>query len=151
MSSQELDNYRLRGVLATVDNVQSKALLLEKEEGGLSQFYTLLSLGKTIADLASAIGATVFDMEYILKRTPEHRKQYLNAISSHLADNSLNRLKDYSFRTDLYKEEANGAKHHMAVVQMASKALTDQQDTGNDSRVVVNNTVMIADRNTIPP
>lgn len=151
MSSQELDNYRLRGLLQTVDNMQSKALLLEKEEGGLTQFYTLLSMGKTVAQLANAIGATTFEMEYILKRTPEHRKQFLNASIGHVADASLVKLKHYGGQTDLFKEEAAGAKHHLSVVQMASKSLTEQDTERNDSKVVVNNTVMIADRNDIPP
>lgn len=143
-----LESYRVSGILETVDNIESKALLLEKEVG-LESFYTLLSMGKKLAVLADSVGLSLFEMEYILKRTPDNRHSYIMAELMLSSEGSMKALKHFESSKFMEQEENNAAKHHKDMVGMTLKHTNPGTEDGS-GKVVVHNNITISSKEDIP-
>lgn len=148
MQLTSLESYHVTGVLATVDNVMSKALLLEKEVG-LESFYTLISMGKSLASLADSVGLTLFEMEYILKRTADNRHSYMLAELTFTTEGSMQVLKKIKRDTFICTDANNAAKHHREMVGMTIKHNNPEKDD-NSGKVVVHNNITISSDRDIP-
>jgi len=140
---------RVKGVLASASALKDKGLLLEKEIG-LEPIYAMLSMGQKIASLASSIGMSIFELEFILQRTPQHRKQYMNAIANKLAKDSAVKLERFSEMVEMETEEVAAAKHHSAALDRSLKILNTPDAVQGSDNIVVNNTVVVRDRNDVP-
>ena len=143
------DELRVQGALATAIDLDSKSQLLEKEVG-LDAFYALLAMGSTVASLASSINVSSFELEYMLKRTPSHRKKYINALSGKLGADSVKVLSKFSDAMYLDPEMSAAAKHHKDMLAQAVATLNKDSPTGDSGGIVVNNTVVIRDSNDVP-
>jgi len=141
---------QIKGVLSTALSLKDKALLMERELG-LEPFYTMISMGQSISTLAASMNISNFELEYMLKRTSNHRKQYMNAVSTQLANDSSNTLKRFKGALLLDKEQAAAARHHTGLLDRSLKVLNSQEDGKGAGNVIVNNTVIVRDNSDIPP
>lgn len=146
----ELTISRVKGVLCTAMTLKDKALILEKEIG-LEPFYAMLSMGQSLESLAESVGFTPFELEYMLKRTPNHRRQFMNAKTNQLAEQSTDTLEHFETALMLDTEQAAAAKHHATMLEKSLKVLNNPAATQGSGGVVVNNTVVIRDKDDVPP
>lgn len=141
---------RVKGVLCTAITLKDKALMLEKEIG-LEPFYTMLSMGESISSLAASIEVSTFELEYMLQRTPIHRRQYMNALANKLAKSSGQTLERFKNTMWMDTEHASAAKHHSNMLERSLKHLNTRTDDEGGGRVVVNNTVVVRSEGDVPP
>lgn len=145
----ELKAYRVSGILATAIGLEDKALQLEKELG-TDPIYTMIAMGETIVQIASSLGLSTFEMNYILKRTPDHRKNYANAVAFNMAENSSKKLEHFSKLTGWGKEDNFAAKHHASMVDTSLKILNMHTSDKGSGNIVVNNTVVVRSKDDVP-
>lgn len=143
------DELRVHGALATAIDLKSKSQILEKEVG-LDAFYALIAMGNSMTSLASSINVSTFELEYMLKRTPEHRKKYINALSGKLGSDSVNALSKFSDAMYLDSEMSAAAKHHKDMLSQAVSTLNKDAPIGDSGGIVVNNTVVVRGSNEVP-
>lgn len=146
----ELTIGKVKGVLANALSLKDMALLLEKEVS-LEPIYTLLAMGQSLSNLAASIDVTPFQLEYMLTRTPKHRREYINAVSNKLAKESSATLNEFKNSLYLDKEQAAAAKHHASMLEKSLKVLNAPSNEDGTGNVVVNNTIVVRDRSEIPP
>lgn len=140
---------RVGGVIAGARTTVDKALLIEKEIG-MDSLYALISMGKKEERIAGDLGLSIFEFNMILRRTPAHRKQLMNARACALGDASMDALDVYSRMVGMDMEESAGARHHLAVFNSALKAANSVADDKGTGNVVVNNTVVVRQREDVP-
>ena len=146
----ELNIGRVKGVLSTAMSLKDRALILEKEIG-LEPFYTLLGMGQSMASLASSIGASAFELEYMLTRTPSLRKEFMNAIANNLGKQSGNTLESFKNVLMLDAEQSAAAKHHSSMLDKSLKVLNTSSNDEGAGGVVVNNTIVVRSSGDVPP
>lgn len=139
----------VKGLLRSIPNVTDKALTIEKEMG-MESLYTLISMGELVGDMAISLGLSAFEMEFILKRTPNHRKQYLNAKTLALAESSMDILEHHSGAFSMEKEEAASAKHHSNMLDKSLKIVNAPTEDAGTGNITVNNTVVVRSGDDIP-
>lgn len=140
---------RVKGVLATAVALKDKGLLLEKEIG-LEAVYALVSMGQKISRIASSLGLPTFQLDYILQRTPQHRKQYMNALANALAKDSVVKLSHFSDCSTMETEDAAAAKHHSSMFDKSLKILNAPDAIKGSDNIVVNNTVIVRHKGDVP-
>lgn len=141
---------KTRSILGRIQRLEDKAMLLEKEIG-LDSIYGALSMGQSLTNLASSIGFSKNDLEYVLTRTPDHQKRYLQSTMFLRAKKSGEVLDSpvFSKMAELDKEENNAAKHHASMIDASLKSLyLDKQEIG--SQILVQNTIVVRDKEDIP-
>lgn len=134
----------LIGILASVTDWTDQALLLEKELG-MVNIYAMISNGYEVSDIADLLGMTVDQTEFILKRTPKHRKEYMNALAFRHAEGSLGTLAGFQYSEELSVEQAAASRHHNTMVDRATGILNKSEDAKGLEQIVVNNTVVVRD------
>ena len=140
----------LRGLLKNVSNVQDKALLIEREVG-MDAVYTMISMGYGTRRIADSLNLSDFEFEYIVKRTPDHRRRLISAKTTRLAESSIEVLKNtFSTATSLFKEESAAAKHHRSIVDSTMKTLGGGEEKGMGTGVIVNNQFIVRGKDDIP-
>lgn len=141
---------RVKGILGTALSLKDKGLMLEKEIG-LEPIYAMLAMGKNLAPIAASLGMSIFELEYVLQRTSSHRKQYMNAISNKLALQSSVALDRYKNIVWMDKEHAAAARHHASMLHRSLNLLNAPSGSEGSGKVIVNNTVVVRDKNDVPP
>lgn len=140
---QELENYRISGLLKTITDSESKALILEKDVG-LDRFYTLMTMGQSVEQMADSIGVSENMMTFFLTRTESHRKNFFNAKMYKAAVNSVDKINDYKDDVNL-----NEAKHHRDIVGMAANILNKSEE-GAERAIVVHNNITVGTNKDVP-
>ena len=139
-----------KGILGRIQRIEDKAMILEKELG-LDSLYSALSMGQKLEPLADSLDLSEKDLEFVLTRTPELQKRYLQALMFCRAKRSGKVLDHVSVAgvATFDKYETNALKHHAAMVDASLKSLyLDKQDTG--SQVLVQNNIIVRDKDDIP-
>ena len=145
----QMELYRVSGVIASARSTTDKALLIEKEIG-TEPLYAMIAMGLPESRIATDLGLSKFELSMILRRTPAHRKQYINAKAVSLAEDSMEALQFYSKMVGMDIEESSGARHHLSVFNTAMKAVNSVADDKGTGNVVVNNTVVVRQKEDVP-
>ena len=141
--------YRVSGVIAAACSTNDKALLIEKELG-MDSLYAMIAMGQKESRIANDLGISKFELSMILRRTPAHRKQLMNARAVALGEASMVALESYSRMQGMDMEESAGARHHLAVFNTAIKATNSVADDKGTGNITVNNTVVVRKTEDVP-
>lgn len=140
----------IQGILSSVTNWTDQALLIEKEIG-MSNIYALIANGYTDEDVAEFLGMTMDQTQFILKRTPKYRKEYMNAKAFHQAEGSMDMLDNFKYEDKLGKKQAAASRHHNTMVDRATGILNKSEEAKGLEQIVVNNTVVVRDNHDTAP
>lgn len=153
MGEMELTTYdldRMSGVLKTARTMDEKAIVMERELG-MDPIYALVAIGTKPCQIAASLGLGTFELNYILRRTPDARKRYMEASAFSMAEESQKTLSTFQRVTNIDLEESSALRFHSSNIDRYVKLMSQPNANDVAGQIVVNNTVVVRDSNDVPP
>lgn len=126
------------------------------ESGVLDDIYAYIASGGDLTEMYLGLGVSEQDGQMLLKRTPKSQQRYIAAMTTRLAENSLEMLShnDVAGSTFMSPARAAGAKHHRETVKQAITAnaavISGEKEDGG-THVTVIATTNVGTGQTPPP
>lgn len=138
-----------KGVVNSVENLRDKSIAIENTIG-TEYLFTLLANGVKERDICDELSVSEDEFRMIVTSSPTLRRRYMEAKAFRLGDLSARTLIDSGFATatSFNKYEKNAIDFHSANIDRAVR-ITDEG--GQNTGVVVNNTVVVRGNNEVPP
>ena len=137
-----------KGLVSSVENARDKSIVIENTVG-IEFLFTLLANGVSEQDIAVRLGMGKEEFKFVVTASPSLRKRYMQARAFHLADNSVKVLWDSGLANadELEKGQKNAVDFHSKNIdRIFGQDDAEKQSSG----IVVNNTIVVRDKNEIP-
>lgn len=136
-----------KGLVASVENTRDKSVVIENTVG-IEFLFTLLANGVPEDHISSYLGLAKEEFRMVVTASPALRKRFIQAKAFMLADTSTKTLeKNFEDVTSLSKEEKAAVDYHSKNVD---RILAQDDMEKQNSGIVVNNTIVVRDRNEVP-
>lgn len=140
--------FKTRSLVKRCNSMSDKAMIIEREVG-TETLYTLLAMGKGLPVIASGLGLSVGELEFVLMRSTEHRHKFALAGTFDLARGSIETMANFKDVPVIDKDMSAALSHHRQVLDMWLK--NSKQVNDASAGVVVNNTIVVGEQSATPP